>query len=205
MAGQIVELARRSLTAQLPPHRPAPGPGAPLRRRRRACSPSSAPSWPPRPERALGRLGIEVHLDAMVTDVDEHGLYVRLEDGSTRRFGARTTIWAAGVRRRRSAPPWPSSPERELDRTRPRRGAARLLAARPPRGVRGRRPHDAGRPARASPRWPCSRARHAARIDPEAGQARRRRRRVRRSATATSARWPRSRASGGWPRSGRSG
>ncbi len=97
MAGQIVELAHRS-----------------LRRNFRRIDPRRArvllfdggpsvlaefgPSLAAKTRRDLERLGIEVHLEAMVSDVDEHGLDVRSKDGSTRRFSARTKIWAAGVR-----------------------------------------------------------------------------------------------------------
>jgi NADH dehydrogenase len=96
MAGQIVELSKRS-----------------LRHNFRHIDPRSArvvlfdggesvlPSFGPRlaghTRRALERLGIEVHLETMVTDIDDHGLAVRFQDGSTRRFAARTKIWAAGV------------------------------------------------------------------------------------------------------------
>jgi NADH dehydrogenase len=98
MAGQIAELSRRS-----------------LRRNFRAIDPAAARvllfeggdallgAFGPRlsrlTERDLTRhLGIEVHLKAMVTAVDEHGVDVRLGDGTTRRFGARTVIWAAGMK-----------------------------------------------------------------------------------------------------------
>ncbi len=46
---------------------------------------------------ALGDLGVEVQLGAMVTDVDERGLVVQDKDGSERRIEAVTKIWAAGV------------------------------------------------------------------------------------------------------------
>jgi NADH:ubiquinone reductase (H+-translocating) len=97
MAGQIVELAKRS-----------------LRRNFRHIDPRSArvllfdggpsvlsefgPRLAAKTKRDLERLGIEVHLDALVTDVDDQGLEVRGKDGSTERFRARTKIWAAGVK-----------------------------------------------------------------------------------------------------------
>jgi NADH dehydrogenase len=97
MAGQIVELSRRS-----------------LHRNFRHIDPRSArvllfdggtsvladfgPRLAQKTGRDLERLGIEVHLGAMVTDVDDHGLEVSFGDGSTRRFAARTKIWAAGVK-----------------------------------------------------------------------------------------------------------
>jgi NADH dehydrogenase len=96
MAGQIVELSRRS-----------------LRHNFRHIDPRSARvllfdggtsvladfghRLAQKTQRDLERLGVEVHLDAMVTNVDDHGLEVRFGDLSTRRFAARTKIWAAGV------------------------------------------------------------------------------------------------------------
>ena len=46
---------------------------------------------------ALEKLGVEVQLGAMVTDVDERGLVVQDKDGTQRRIEAVTKIWAAGV------------------------------------------------------------------------------------------------------------
>jgi NADH dehydrogenase len=45
----------------------------------------------------LEKLGIEVQLGAMVTDLDERGLVVQDKDGTERRIEAVTKIWAAGV------------------------------------------------------------------------------------------------------------
>ncbi len=45
----------------------------------------------------LEKLGVEVQLGAMVTDVDERGLEVQDKDGSKRRIEAVTKMWAAGV------------------------------------------------------------------------------------------------------------
>jgi NADH dehydrogenase len=44
----------------------------------------------------LASLGVEVREHALVTDIDEHGVTVKLGDG-TERIDARTVIWAAGV------------------------------------------------------------------------------------------------------------
>jgi NADH dehydrogenase len=46
---------------------------------------------------ALQKLGIEVLLEAMVTDVDELGIEVQYKDGHSERVLAATKIWAAGV------------------------------------------------------------------------------------------------------------
>jgi NADH:ubiquinone reductase (H+-translocating) len=45
----------------------------------------------------LEKLGIEVLLGAMVTDVDEGGIQVQYKDGRSERIAAVTKIWAAGV------------------------------------------------------------------------------------------------------------
>jgi NADH:ubiquinone reductase (H+-translocating) len=47
--------------------------------------------------RELGKLGVEVRLGAIVTGVDAHGIDVRHQDGSVDRVDALTKIWAAGV------------------------------------------------------------------------------------------------------------
>ncbi len=47
--------------------------------------------------RELEKLGVEVMLGAMVTDVDERGIEVKYKDGRTERIAAVTKIWAAGV------------------------------------------------------------------------------------------------------------
>lgn len=51
--------------------------------------------------RTLDGLGVEVHLGAIATGVDERGLTVRRKDGGTDRYDARTVLWTAGV----EAPP----------------------------------------------------------------------------------------------------
>jgi NADH dehydrogenase len=48
-------------------------------------------------KRALEKLGVEVRLGAMVTDVDEGGIEVTLKDGTVERIEAVTKMWAAGV------------------------------------------------------------------------------------------------------------
>src|SRR4051795_11602727 len=45
----------------------------------------------------LEKLGVEVLLGAMVTNVDENGLEVKDSDGTVRRINSATKIWAAGV------------------------------------------------------------------------------------------------------------
>jgi NADH dehydrogenase len=96
MAGQISELSRRS-----------------LRNNFRAIDPSQARvvlldagphvlgAFPESLQgsglRKLRSLGIEVHLDTMVTGVDEDGIDTNAEDPRVARIEAATKMWAAGV------------------------------------------------------------------------------------------------------------
>ncbi|MEU6083610.1 NAD(P)/FAD-dependent oxidoreductase [Streptomyces sp. NPDC047108] len=50
-----------------------------------------------RAERTLRRIGVELHLKTVVTDVDATGLDVRGHDGATERISAGTVLWTAGV------------------------------------------------------------------------------------------------------------
>jgi NADH dehydrogenase len=45
----------------------------------------------------LEKMGVEIQLGAMVTDVDRNGITVKDSDGSTRRIEAATKVWSAGV------------------------------------------------------------------------------------------------------------
>ncbi|MGB3485239.1 MAG: NAD(P)/FAD-dependent oxidoreductase [Mycobacterium sp.] len=45
----------------------------------------------------LEKMGVEIQLGAMVTDVDRNGLTVKYQDGSTKRIEAATKVWSAGV------------------------------------------------------------------------------------------------------------
>ena len=48
-------------------------------------------------KKELERMGVEVRLNAMVTDVDDTGLVVKLKDGTTQRIESACKVWAAGV------------------------------------------------------------------------------------------------------------
>jgi NADH:ubiquinone reductase (H+-translocating) len=48
--------------------------------------------------RDLGRMGVEVHLGAMVTGMDEKGVEITQTDGAHLRIEAATKVWAAGTR-----------------------------------------------------------------------------------------------------------
>jgi len=47
--------------------------------------------------RDLGRMGVEVHLGALVTDIDDDGVELTKSDGTHLRVAAATKIWAAGT------------------------------------------------------------------------------------------------------------
>ena len=139
---------------------------------------------------ALEKLGVEVQLGAMVTDVDERGIEVQDKDGTRRRIEAVTKIWAAGVQASPLGRTARRADRRAARPRRPDRRQPRPDAARPPRGVRGRR-HDQPRPP----------ARRRAGGDPgrRSTPPRRSRRRLSpasrrrsRSSTSTRAAWPRS-------------
>ena len=96
MAGQIAELAHRTLRRDFRKINT---------REARVILLDAAPQvLPPfgaklgaRAAKDIERLGVEVMLGAMVTDVDERGLEYQLKDGSKHRIEAVTKVWAAGV------------------------------------------------------------------------------------------------------------
>lgn len=45
----------------------------------------------------LEKLGVEIRLSAMVTDVDRNGITVKHSDGTTERIECQTKVWSAGV------------------------------------------------------------------------------------------------------------
>jgi NADH dehydrogenase len=48
--------------------------------------------------RDLGRMGVEIHLDAMVTDLTTEDVEITKDDGSKERIPAASKVWAAGTR-----------------------------------------------------------------------------------------------------------
>jgi NADH:ubiquinone reductase (H+-translocating) len=96
MAGQIAELARRTLKRDFRTIDPTQAriillDAAPI------VLPSFGEKLGAGARRHLNRIGVEVQLGAMVTDVDADGLDVKDPDGEVRRIDAATKIWAAGV------------------------------------------------------------------------------------------------------------
>jgi NADH:ubiquinone reductase (H+-translocating) len=96
MAGQIAELAHRTLKHDFR--------AINSRRARVILLDAAGQVLPPfgaklgeHTKRDLEKLGVEVKLGAMVTDLDERGIDVAYKDGTTERILATTKIWAAGV------------------------------------------------------------------------------------------------------------
>ncbi len=96
MAGQIAELAHRTLKRDF--H------AINTRQARIVLIDAAGQVLPPfgavlgaKTKVQLEKLGVEVMLEAMVTDVSERGLVVQYKDGHTEWIAAATKIWAAGV------------------------------------------------------------------------------------------------------------
>jgi len=96
MAGQIAELSRRTLRRDFR--------AINSRNARVVLVDAAGQVLPPfgaklgtKTKRELEKLGVEVLLGAMVTDVDERGLVLQYKDGRTERIESVTKIWAAGV------------------------------------------------------------------------------------------------------------
>ena len=96
MAGQIAELARRTLRRDFRRIDPTTARVVLL-----DAAPSVLPSFGEKlgggARRQLNQIGVEVQLGAMVTDVDADGIEIKDADGHVRRINAATKIWAAGV------------------------------------------------------------------------------------------------------------
>lgn len=96
MAGQIAELAHRTLTRDF---------RAISTRHARVILVDAAPQVLPPFGQKLGawtakeleEMGVEVKTGAMVTDVDERGLTVKYKDGTQETIASVTKVWAAGV------------------------------------------------------------------------------------------------------------
>jgi len=96
MAGQIAELAHRTLKRDFHYIN--------TRQARIVLVDAAGQVLPPfgarlgtKAKRELEKLGVEVILGAMVTDLDERGLELKYKDGLVERIASVTKIWAAGV------------------------------------------------------------------------------------------------------------
>jgi NADH dehydrogenase len=96
MAGQIAELARRTLKRDFRSIDPRSA-RVVLLDAAGAVLPSFGEKLGGRARERLENMGIEVVLDTMVTDVDATSVSLRRADGTADRIEAVTKVWAAGV------------------------------------------------------------------------------------------------------------
>jgi NADH dehydrogenase len=96
MAGQIAELARRTLRRDFRNIDPTSARVILLDAAPKVLPPF-ADSLGQYAHKRLNGIGVEVQLGAMVTDVDVDGIVVKDGDGHERRIHSATKIWAAGV------------------------------------------------------------------------------------------------------------
>ncbi len=96
MAGQIAELARRTLKNDFRRIDPRKSRIILMDAADRVL-PGFADKLSRYTAKRLEKLGVEIQLGAMVVDMDQNGLEVKDPDGSRRRIEAVTKIWAAGV------------------------------------------------------------------------------------------------------------
>jgi NADH:ubiquinone reductase (H+-translocating) len=96
LAGQIRELATKTLRAEYRNAKPEEarvllfdGGSAPLAAFGKKLSAKVA--------KELGKLGVEMHMGSIVTDVDARGLVVRDHEGATTRYDVGVVLWTAGV------------------------------------------------------------------------------------------------------------
>ena len=96
LAGQIREVANKTLRSEYRNIKPEEarvllfdGGSAPLA--------SFGPKLSEKAAQTLQKLGVELHMHSIVTQVDGTGLLVRDKDGKVTRYEAGTVLWAAGV------------------------------------------------------------------------------------------------------------
>ncbi len=101
LAGQIRELATKTLRAEYRKAKPEEarvllfdGGSAPLA--------AFGPKLSGKVEKTLRKLGVEMHMGSIVTDVDLTGLVVRDHEGATTHYEVGVVLWTAGV----EAPPF---------------------------------------------------------------------------------------------------
>ncbi|HEY3185933.1 MAG TPA: NAD(P)/FAD-dependent oxidoreductase [Solirubrobacteraceae bacterium] len=97
MAGQIAELARDTLRRDFRAINPRDGRVLLLEAADRVLT-TFPPSLSAKAQRSLEELGVAPLLNRTVVDIDPDAVTIQAPDGGTERIGARTVIWAAGVR-----------------------------------------------------------------------------------------------------------
>jgi NADH dehydrogenase len=96
MAGQISELARDTLPSDYRAMNTGDGQILLVEAGDRVLA-AFPPDLSESAVRQLDNLGVTSLVNEMVVDIDEAGVELKAPDGTTRRVGARTVIWAAGV------------------------------------------------------------------------------------------------------------
>lgn len=96
MAGQIAELAHKTLRGTYR-HIDSRSARIILLDAAPKVLPPFADSLSQAAAKRLTKMGVDIQLGAMVTDVDADGLSVKDGDGTVRRIAARTKVWSAGV------------------------------------------------------------------------------------------------------------
>jgi NADH:ubiquinone reductase (H+-translocating) len=96
MAGQIAELADHTLRGAFR-HIDSKQARVILIEGADAVLPPMGPKLGMKVQRRLEKMGVEIQLGAMVTDVDRNGLTVKYKDGSVKRIESATKVWSAGV------------------------------------------------------------------------------------------------------------
>ena len=96
MAGQIAELADHTLRGAFR-HIDSTQARVVLIEGADAVLPPMGPKLGMKVQRRLEKMGVEIQLGAMVTDVDRNGLTVKYKDGSVMRIESATKVWSAGV------------------------------------------------------------------------------------------------------------
>jgi NADH dehydrogenase len=96
MAGQIAELADHTLKGAFR-HIDSTKARVVLIEGADAVLPPMGPKLGAKAQARLQKMGVEIQLGALVTDVDRNGLTVKYKDGSVKRIESATKVWSAGV------------------------------------------------------------------------------------------------------------
>ncbi|GED98040.1 NAD(P)/FAD-dependent oxidoreductase [Gordonia crocea] len=96
MAGQIAEMADRTLKGSFRHIDPTKARVILLDAASAVLAPFG-PKLSAKAQKRLEKMGVEIQLDAMVTNLDYDGLEVKDPDGTVRRIEAQCKVWSAGV------------------------------------------------------------------------------------------------------------
>ncbi|GAT13380.1 NAD(P)/FAD-dependent oxidoreductase [Mycolicibacterium thermoresistibile] len=97
MAGQIAELAKYTLKGTFRSIDPATEARVILLDAAPAVLPTMGEKLGKKAQARLEKMGVEIQLGAMVTDVDRNGITVKDSDGTVRRIESACKVWSAGV------------------------------------------------------------------------------------------------------------